>query len=47
MSAKSNPGDGTHGKGTKGSKALAGEGSRGPLGFVVDLARGLRDLLRG
>lgn len=47
MSAKSNPGDGTHGRGTKGSRALADEGARAPLGFVVDLVRGLRDLLRG
>ncbi|WP_018255972.1 lariocidin/triculamin family lasso peptide core domain [Salinispora mooreana] len=47
MSAKSNPGDGTHGRGIKGSKALAGETARGPVGFLADLARGLRGLLRG
>jgi hypothetical protein len=44
MSAKSHPGDGSHGRGVKGGGGLVGEGSRGPLGFVTDLVRGLWNL---
>jgi hypothetical protein len=46
MSTKSHPGDGTHGRGTKGGGGLMGEVSHGPLGFVTDLVRGLWSLRR-
>lgn len=48
MSTKSHPGDGTHGHGTKGGGGAGGgrlgASTRGPLGFVTDLVRGLRSL---
>lgn len=44
MSAKSHPGDGTHGKGVKGGKTDGG--ATGPLGFLRDLVRGLSRLRR-
>ncbi len=46
MSAKSNPGDGSHGRGTKGSKALSEGQTRDSWGFLADMVRGLRGLLR-
>lgn len=44
MSAKSNPGDGSHGKGTKGGGFW--EPSQGPVAFMRGLARGLKQLRR-
>jgi hypothetical protein len=44
MSAKSNPGDGTHGKGVKGGRTDGG--AAGPLAFFTDLLRGLVRLRR-
>jgi hypothetical protein len=44
MSTKSNPGDGTHGKGVKGGKTDGG--ASGPLTFLRDLWRGLAGLRR-
>lgn len=44
MSAKSNPGDGSHGRGVKGGR-VDGE-ARGAFGFVLDLVRGLARLRR-
>lgn len=44
MSTKSRPGDGQHGKGTKG--VAGGEPHRGAVGFLKDLARGVLALRR-
>jgi hypothetical protein len=44
VSTKSVPGDGQHGKGSKG--VVGGEPSRGPAELVRDLVRGLRVLGR-
>lgn len=42
MSTKSVPGDGQHGKGSKG--VVGGEPRRGAIAFVKGLARGVRAL---
>lgn len=42
MSAKSKPGDGSHGRGTKGGATGADQG--GPLAFLRMFGRGLRRL---
>ncbi len=44
MSTKSNPGDGTHGKGTKGGKTDGGPS--GLMSFVRQMWRGLGGLAR-
>lgn len=44
MSTKSVPGDGQHGKGSKGLPV--GEPHRGAVAFIRDLARGVRALRR-
>ncbi|CAL9629339.1 hypothetical protein [Streptomyces sp. enrichment culture] len=44
MSTKSTPGDGQHGKGSKG--VVGGEPQRGAVAFVRDLVRGVRVLRR-
>ncbi|MEU6230806.1 hypothetical protein [Streptomyces sp. NPDC047042] len=44
MSTKSTPGDGQHGKGSKGLPV--GEPHRSTIAFVRDLARGVRALRR-
>jgi hypothetical protein len=44
VSTKSTPGDGQHGKGSKG--VVGGEPRRGGLTFVKDLARGVLALRR-
>jgi hypothetical protein len=42
MSAKSNPGDGVHGKGVKGGRSGTPSSPIGPFQFLRDLVRGLR-----
>jgi hypothetical protein len=44
MSTKSTPGDGQHGKGSKGLPV--GEPHRGAVAFVKELAQGVRGLRR-
>ena len=44
VSTKSTPGDGQHGKGSKG--VVGGEPRRGAVAFVKDLARGVLALRR-
>lgn len=46
MSAKSKPGDGTHGKGAKGGRAGADDTPVSPFQFLKDLVRGLWGLRR-
>jgi hypothetical protein len=46
VSAKSNPGDGNHGRGVKGGRSGSDGPRTGPLQFLRDMLRGLRLLGR-